>query len=129
MIMDIRAYWNSVLEQNAGEMKKYFCKDAYINWHNTNERFNVDEFIRANCEYPGSWCGEIERLEQFGDIIIAAVAVKSKDENCSFHVVSFIKLHKDLIESIDEYWGDDGPIPNWRSDMGIGGPIIKKIII
>ncbi|NLJ40498.1 MAG: nuclear transport factor 2 family protein, partial [Clostridiales bacterium] len=26
-------------------------------------------------------------------------------------------------KTLDEYWGDDGPIPQWRKDMHIGKPI------
>ena len=28
--------------------------------------------------------------------------------------------------SIDEYWDDDGKVPQWRLDKHIGTPIIKK---
>ena len=66
--MNLTAYWKAALQQNADEMRKFFHKDAYINWHNTNEHFTVEEFIRANCEYPGSWNGEIERIEQCHDL-------------------------------------------------------------
>lgn len=52
---------NVVLSQNEKEIKKYFHKGAYINWHCTKEHFTVDEFIMANCEYPGNWAGENEK--------------------------------------------------------------------
>lgn len=45
-------------------LKKFFNEDAYIDWHNTNERFTVDEFIEVNCTYPDKWGGEVERVEQ-----------------------------------------------------------------
>ena len=44
--MNIYDFWKAVLGQNEIEIRKYFQNDAYINWHCTNERFNVDEFIR-----------------------------------------------------------------------------------
>ena len=25
--------------------------------------------------------------------------------------------------ALEEYWGDDGPPPRWRQEMGIGRPI------
>jgi len=31
------------------------------------------------------------------------------------------------IKTLDEYWGDDGPIPQWRKDMNIGRPIHQSI--
>ena len=41
--MNIYDFWKVVLDQNENEIRKYFQNDAYINWHCTNERFNVDE--------------------------------------------------------------------------------------
>lgn len=40
------------LSQQPQKMKEFFHKNAYVNWHNTNEHFNADEFIKINCEYP-----------------------------------------------------------------------------
>ena len=55
--MDIKAFWRAVLAQDEPEIRAYFAPDAYVNWHCTNEHFTVDEFITANCEYPGEWDG------------------------------------------------------------------------
>lgn len=62
--MDVCRFWEDILEQNADAVKDYFHKDAYINWHCTNEHFTVEEFVAVNCEYPGSWDGEVERVEK-----------------------------------------------------------------
>lgn len=122
-MMNINEYWKVALAQDANKMKDYFNENAYINWHNTNEHFTVDEFIRANCEYPDSWDGEVERIEEIGDLIITATHVYAKNKPLSFHVVSFIKVTDDKISSIDEYWGDDGMPPQWRLDKHIGTTI------
>lgn len=119
-MMNINEYWKAALAQDANKMKDYFNENAYINWHNTNEHFTVDQFIRANCEYPDSWDGEVERIEEIGDVIITATHVYAKNKPLSFHVVSFIKVTDDKISSIDEYWGDDGLPPQWRLDKHIG---------
>ena len=58
----IKDYWKDVLQQKSDAMRQYFEEYATINWHNSNESFTVEEFIRANCEYPGEWSGEIEKL-------------------------------------------------------------------
>ena len=50
--MDVIEFWRYVLEQDADRLRDFFCEDAYVNWHCTNEHFNVNEYIRANCEYP-----------------------------------------------------------------------------
>ena len=64
--MDIKAFWRAVLAQDEPEIRTYFAPDAYVNWHCTNEHFTVDEFITANCEYPGEWDGAVERIDTLG---------------------------------------------------------------
>ncbi len=121
--MDIYHFMKAVLEQDENTIRSYFCEDAYVNWHCTNEHFNVDEFIIANCEYPGDWDGTVERVEVVGDLYITATKVYAKDRSGYFHVVSFIKTLNGKIMSMDEYWADDGNPPQWRLDKHIGSPI------
>lgn len=121
--MDIVEFWKHVLEQDADKIRAYFCKDAYVNWHCTNEHFNVEEYIRANCEYPGDWTGEVERVEMENSQIITVTHVYSKERTLSFHVTSFFAIEDSKIKSVDEYWADDGEAPEWRKKLGIGNPI------
>ena len=121
--MDLHEFWRATLAQDAARMRESFHPDAYVNWHNSNEHFTVEEFIRANCEYPGAWDGAIKRIEQAGDLFITATHVYSRDGALSFHAVSFIRVEDGRIRSIDEYWGDDGPAPAWRLEKHIGTPI------
>lgn len=121
--MDIYKFWKDVLGQNADAIRTYFDKNAYINWHCTNEHFNVDEFIIANCEYPGRWDGEVERVEKINDTFVTVTHVYSKNQTLSFHVTSFIKVMDGKIAAVDEYWADDGDAPEWRLDKHIGKPI------
>ena len=121
--MNIKAFWQDVLCQNKKALPAYFANDARICWHCTNERFTVAEYVRANCEYPGRWKGEIERMDAVGDNVVMAARVWAEDGSASFHVVSFLCLKDDKIASLDEYWGDDGPAPDWRTKMGLGRPI------
>lgn len=124
--MNIYKFWNDILEQNADAIRGYFDKNAYINWHCTNEQFNVDEFIIANCEYPGSWNGNVERVEIINDIFVTATHVYSQNQELSFHVTSFIKVVDDKITAMDEYWADDGIPPKWRLDKQIGKAICSQ---
>lgn len=121
--MDLEHYWNAVLAQQPEKMKAFFHKDAVIRWHNTNEQFQVEEFIRANCEYPGTWTGKIERVERVDDLIITVVHVYSTDQTVSCHVTSFMQIKEDRIAVLDEYWGDDGRPPRWRLEKQLGTSI------
>ncbi len=121
---NIHQYWRDVLRQDKNALRSYFQNDARINWHNTNEQFTVEEFIKANCTYPGSWDGEVEKVLYADSEIVTVVHVYSIDHKLSFHVTSFIRISNDKISAVDEYWGDDGAAPKWRQDLGIGS-IIK----
>lgn len=118
--MDIERFWKAVLSQDGAAMRAFFHPDAWVNWYNTNEQFTVEEFIRANCEYPGEWDGDIEKTLQADEHTITATHVYSKDRRLSFHVVSFIRIRDGRIASIDEYWGDDGAPPQWRQELRLG---------
>ena len=121
--MDVQKYWDAVLKQQAEVMRTYFHKEARIRWINTNEGFTVEEFIRANCEYPGNWEGQIERTVAADNTLFTIVHVFSADCQASFHVASLIEIQGDKIIILDEIWGDDGPAPQWRLDLRLGRPI------
>ena len=127
-MFDCVGFIQAVLKQNRTEIRSYFADDAVINWHCTNECFTVDEYIIANCEYPGKWDGEIETVHQADDLFVVVTKVYPKDRTASFHCVSFIRSRNGKIASLDEYWADDGAPPKWRSDMKIGKPISEERI-
>ena len=117
--MDVCHFIKAVLAQDVNTIRNYFHKDAYVNWHCSNEHFTVEEFIVANCEYPGDWDGTVERVEVVGDLYVTATKVYPKDRSAYFHVVSFIRTENDKIMSMDEYWADDGDPPQWRINKHI----------
>ena len=121
--MNIDAFWKDVISQNQDALPSYFCDDAVIRWYCTNEQLTVREYIRANCDYPGQWDGEIERFEENDNGIVMVGRVVPADKSASYHVVSFLKLKDDKIIEMDEYWADDGDAPMWRKEMKIGKPI------
>ena len=122
--MNIQAFYQAVIAQDAEALSMFFHPDAWVEWPCTNEHFTVAEYIRANCEYPGDWDGTVERVVRSGDELVVAAKVYPKDRSASFHAASFIRLRDGRIASMTEYWSDDGPSPMWRQEMKIGTPII-----
>ena len=116
----IKEFWKAIVQQKPDEIRSYFKETAIIRWHNTNEEFTLEEFIKVNCEYPGNWDCKVERIEEIGDLIITVTKVFSTDSYISVHATSFLRMEDGKIASIDEYWGDDGETPKWRLDMEIG---------
>ena len=121
--MNIYEFWDAVLRQDAEAIRTYFHPTAFVNWHNTNEHFTVEDFIRANCEYPGEWAGEVEKVITAPEHILTATHVYSRDGAISCHAASFIRVVDGKIASVDEYCGDDGDAPRWRQDKHIGTKI------
>ena len=117
----INEFWKCVASQDRDELRKYFSEDATIRWHCTNECFTVDEYIIANCEYPGTWNGEVERMVQIDNNIITVARVWGEGMSC--HATSFFKIENNIIKELDEYFGDDGDAPKWRLNKKIGKPI------
>lgn len=115
--------WSHIDRQDWDKLYLYFTDDAVINWHNTNESFNVEEFVRVNNEYPGDWNIQIERIESIDNLVISVVRVQLKNDDVSFHATSFFEFENDKIKLLNEYWGDDGKAPQWRVDKKIGEPI------
>ena len=112
----IRSFWNDVITQNREALPKYFKEDALIIWHCTKETFTVEQYVKVNCDYPGSWDGEIEKIMEIEDGFVLAGHVVSKDKTVSCHVVSFIELDGEKISKLEEYWADDGEAPEWRKE-------------
>ena len=121
--MDVHGFMRAVLEQRAEDISPYFTENGIVNWHCTNERFTVAEFVRANCDYPGDWDGEVERVCEIPEGLVTVTRVYPKERSMSFHVTSFFILQNDKIMQLDEYWADDGPAPDWRRKMHIGTTI------
>lgn len=119
----INNFWRDVAKQDESALRAYFFEGAFIRWHCTNEHFNVDEYLIANCEYPGNWSGQVERVEEIGNLLISVTRVWLTDEKISFHVTSFFEFNEDKIVELNEYWGDDGNPPQWRINKKIGKAI------
>ena len=115
------SFIQAVVKQNAETLREFFTQDAVICWHDSNEQFTVDEYIHANCEYPGDWNGEVKRVERIEGGFVMVTKIFS-DES-SHHVTAFAKLTAGKISRLDEYYSDCGEAPEWRKEMRIGKPI------
>ena len=105
--MDINAFWQAVLDQDREALPRFFHPSAVVCWHSTDEQFTVSEYVRANCDYPGSWQGAVERILKTDQGFVTAVKVWPASGTGSWHAVSFITLKDGLIARLDEYWADD----------------------
>ena len=116
----IHRLWRAVSAQDRAALAGFFTEDAVILWPNTGEAFTLPEYLRANCDYPGQWAGQVEQVSQDGGVSVARVW---DGEGNAFRAVSFYLWRGSRVARMEEYWGDIGPAPAWRREMGIGAPL------
>ena len=116
------AFFEAVLCQKPEPLRKLFSKNAVIEWPCTNERFTVEEYVRANCEYPGQWEGEIVDILSAEKQIVLITKVWTREKTASHHCISILRRRGNKIAALTEYWSEDGPAPEWRQALGIGSP-------
>lgn len=116
----VRNLWKDMDVRRWDGVGSYFAEGASIVWPNTGEFFAVDEFVGVNRDYPGRWAIIVEKLMEAGETVISVVRVT--DGNEALHVVSFFEfaLGSDKIARLEEYWGNDGPPPPWRTEKAQG---------
>ena len=112
----IRALWQAAVEQDEEKMARFFTPDAQILWPNTEERFDLTGYLRANCDYPGRWSGKVEKVALDGSYSVAKVW---SPEGSASRAVTFYQWRNGKIEQMVEYWGDIGPAPGWRRDLAL----------
>ncbi len=113
----------SLTKENKEILRKYFDENASILWYATNEKFNVEEYLQVNSEYPNEWIGEIKRIEEKKDLIIFIGEVKPKDESCCHYCTSFVKIKDNKILLLKEFWTEVSSPPEWRKNLKVGTPI------
>jgi hypothetical protein len=121
---DVEKFLRSVVCQDAEGLAQFFAPDAVIYWRNTNEEFTAEEYVVANCNYPGDWNGVLERVENMDSGVMAVAKVWGGGSVS--RVVSFITLANGKIACLEEYWGDVCEVPEWRRKMKIGKPIEEE---
>jgi len=119
----IEKFLSDVWTQNADALKTYFTPNAQIYWHETNEQFTVEEYIKASCEYPGVWENTIQRIDEISDGVV--IVFRTSSAEAEFLATVFIKFDGNKISRMDEYYCMCGTAPEWRQEMKIGKPIIE----
>ncbi len=123
--MDIQAFLVAMVAQNESEMRKFLDDELVVRWHNTNEQFNLEEYLKVNCTYPGKWVGDVKTILPVSEGYVVVIQISSEDRSIQMHQISIVKIRDEKIISLDEYYSEDGMAPKWRVDMNIGSTIIR----
>lgn len=95
----LAAFWRAVAAQEKDPLREFFAEGAEVLWPNTNERFAVEEYLRANCEYPGKWHGKIEKMLDTAEGSVTVTRVWS--EEFSVRAISFFRWQGEKILRLD----------------------------
>ena len=106
--MNVKEFWKVILAQDENAIRKYFHKDAYINWHCTNEHFNVDDIFidgKSSDDIGDLVIKDREVLAENGIVLISAtVSKKEKVLLVGPEIVTrgfiYVKDSKEMIEEI-----------------------------
>ena len=120
LLLRVKTFWADIHNQRWDNLAKYFNAKAVIEWPNTNERFCVQDFIKANSEYPGKRDIAIERIERCNTTVITVARVRDSGEDTSLYATSFFEFEDSLIVRLTEYWSENGPAPEWRTKLELG---------
>lgn len=112
----IISLWQAVAAQDEHKLAQFFTVDARIFWPNTGERFGLPGYLRANCDYPGQWSGQVEKVAEDGSYSVARVW---SPEGVTARAVTFYQWRDGKIEQMVEYWGDVAPTPDWRRGLSL----------
>ena len=116
-MIDFERYWQDCIGQDRDALRTWFWPDARIIWPCTDEVFTVEEFLTANCDYPGNWKGQLINAIPTPMGAVTEVRIVSVDSSYSCHAASIFTLYEDKILSLTEYFADDGPPPAWRTKL------------
>lgn len=123
-MIDVREYWRLAFAKRVDDLRPFFRQDAAIRWHNTNEEFDVEEFLQVLSQCPGKWQGEFWRVAKTGDGMLTVLRVfPKKGDGPSYRVCAFFTFRKSRLAAIDFFWGDDLPAPEGHREQGLGHPI------
>jgi len=110
----VYAFWDTMNKKKWEELAGFFDPSAVIRWPNTLEKWNVADYIKVNKEYPSVWTLEVEDVQMTERNIVSVVHIKSNKTPSGLRAVSFFRIDQGKIQSLKEYFADDGVVPAWR---------------
>ncbi len=85
------------------------------NWVTTREKFDRENFIKVNEDYPGDWCTVAEKIENLDNNRVMSIThVFSPSSQGEFYATSIFTIKEGKIVYIEEYWAEVEEKPEWR---------------
>ncbi|MBI9103670.1 MAG: nuclear transport factor 2 family protein [Spirochaetales bacterium] len=113
-IETVKEFWSIFDERKYRDAEKLLHEEFEAHWVCTRERFNKEEFIKVNEDYPSRWRTVLKRSYVSGDQVISIVHIFSPDAADQFYATSIFTFDDDKIIEIEEYWAAVEAPPEWR---------------
>ncbi len=111
----VREFWNRFDKKEYRSTEELLEENFEANWVMTREKFDRENFIKVNEDYPGDWRTIIEKIEELDDNRVMSIThVYSSTSKGEFYATSIFTIKEGKITYIEEYWAEVEEGPEWR---------------
>ena len=115
--------WHCLNEKRWDDARKLLSEEFVADWPQSKEKMDADGFIEVNRNYPGQH--EIQIFNFWHDYdswehrshVTTLVYIKSvmpDGKKLELYATSFFEIEDGKILTLDEYWAETYPPPDWR---------------
>jgi hypothetical protein len=113
----VRAFFECMEARDWAGAGRHLSPTVHIEYTETGERFDGDNFLAMNRAYPDGWTIAVEETIADGDRVAAQVRVTHGDD--TFWCAGFYRVADGVIVSGVEHWVNERsqPAPAWRQQF------------
>lgn len=125
-MLDIKEYWRLTLAKRTDDLRPFLRQDLEVHWHNTNEKFDLEQYLQVIASLPGGrWQADFWLSQKTGNGVQTVMKVTPKGrKEPAYYVNTFFTFRKSKILFIDMFWGEMLPAADWRKEKGLGEPLV-----
>ncbi|NRF25673.1 nuclear transport factor 2 family protein [Vibrio coralliilyticus] len=112
----VNAFWQAMQSNDFYKASEWLSEDFECVWPQSSEKIvGRDNFAALNTNYPshGIWTFEIHSIVCEGEKVVTDVSIT--DGTQSARAITFHTVVNGLIAKQLEFWPDNYPAPEWRS--------------
>ena len=115
----VKQFWQLFDTGQIDEAGELLHDDFICEWITTGEKFNKEQFIKVNKDYPLSWYTKLQQYYDVKNKGISIVHVYSDEAEARFYVTSIYEFKENSILRVEEYWATCEEVPKWRKSYSI----------
>jgi hypothetical protein len=108
----VRALWGALEARDWARLADALDPSFVATFPQSGERFDRDQWLRLNREYPGDWHIDVLNVLDAGEWVVSEVSVAI--DGRIDRAVSFFRVVGGRVDELREYWPEPFPVPEWR---------------